>query len=74
VNPHPGWIRGLEKFAGAALDDAALDEIRELVRSQSKPMRTTTVKPWYRRRVVGAIARRLTARLAAQGWQETHPR
>jgi 4-hydroxybenzoyl-CoA reductase subunit beta len=64
VNPHPGWIKGLEKFAGAALDAAALDEIREMVRTQSKPMRTTTVKPWYRRRVIGAIARRLTARLA----------
>ena len=65
VNPHPGWIKGLDKFAGTALDDAALDEIREMVRTQSKPMRTTTVKPWYRRRVVGAIARRLTARLAS---------
>ena len=28
-------------------------------------MRTTTVKPWYRRRVVGALARRMAARLAA---------
>jgi len=64
VNPHPGWIRGLEKFAGKPLDEAALDEIREMVRAQSRPMRTTTVKPWYRRRVVGAIARRLTERLA----------
>jgi hypothetical protein len=26
-------------------------------------MRTTTVKPWYRRRVIGAIARRLIVRL-----------
>jgi len=64
VNTHPGWIKNLEKFSGKALDEAALDEIREMVRSQSRPMRTTTVKPWYRRRVVGAIARRLCARLA----------
>ena len=35
-----------------------LDAIREMVRTQAKPMRTTTVKPWYRRRVVGALARR----------------
>jgi len=27
-------------------------------------MLTTTVRPWYRRRVVGALARRLTAKLA----------
>jgi len=26
-------------------------------------MRTTTVKPWYRRRVVGAMARRLVEQL-----------
>lgn len=57
-------MTGLEKYTGAALDDEALDEIREAVRAQAKPMRTTTVKPWYRRRVVGALARRLTARLA----------
>lgn len=64
VNPCPQDITGLEKFAGGALDDAALDEIAEMVQSQAKPMRTTTVKPWYRRRVVGAIARRLVVRLA----------
>jgi len=28
-------------------------------------MRTTTVRPWYRRRVVGALARKLVGRLAA---------
>lgn len=64
VNPSPHCVTGLEKYTGAALDDEALDEIREAVRAQAKPMRTTTVKPWYRRRVVGALARRLTARLA----------
>ena len=63
VNPYPHDIAGLEKFAGAALDDAILDQIAEMVRNQAKPMRTTPVKPWYRRRVVGAIARRLIVRL-----------
>jgi len=63
VNPYPHLIKGLEKFSGADLDDAALDEIAEMVQSQAKPMRTTTVKPWYRRRVVGAIARRLTTQM-----------
>ena len=67
VNPYPHRVTGLEKYAGAVLDDELLDEIRELVRKQAKPMRTTTVKPWYRRRVVGALARRMTARLATSG-------
>ena len=64
VNPYPHRVTGLEKYAGTVLDDGLLDEIRELVRKQARPMRTTTVKPWYRRRVVGALARRMTARLA----------
>jgi 4-hydroxybenzoyl-CoA reductase subunit beta len=67
VNPYPQRVTGLEKFAGAPLDDAALDDIREIVRKQAKPMLTTTVKPWYRRRVVGALARRMTERLAKTG-------
>lgn len=64
VNPSPHVVTGLDDFIGQPLDEEALDRIRETVRSQAKPMRTTTVRPWYRRRVVGALARRLTARLA----------
>ena len=64
MNPYPHVVKGTDGFIGKTLDDAALDEIREMVRSQAKPMQTTTVRPWYRRRVVGALARRLTAKLA----------
>ena len=64
VNPRPFVIEGTDKFTGAALDDGVLDELREMARTQAKPMRTTTVAPWYRRRVVGALARRLVVRLA----------
>lgn len=64
VNPYPQIVKGTDAFVGQALDDEALDKIREMVRTQAKPMRTTTVKPWYRRRVVGALARRLAAQLA----------
>lgn len=67
VNPYPHLVTGTADFIGKPLDAAALDAIRETVRTQAKPMRTTTVKPWYRRRVVGALARRLAARLAAAG-------
>lgn len=65
VNPCPHLVTGTEDFAGASLDEEALDRLREMVRSQAKPMKTTTTAPWYRRRVTGALARRLTARLAA---------
>ena len=64
VNPSPHIVTGLDDFVGRPLDGDALDKIREMVRSQAKPMLTTTVRPWYRRRVVGALARRLTAKLA----------
>jgi 4-hydroxybenzoyl-CoA reductase subunit beta len=64
VNPYPRNVTGLDAFAGRALDDATLEEIRQLVQRQARPMSTTTVKPWYRRRVIGAIAKRLVARLA----------
>lgn len=64
VNPYPQMIKGLEGLVGQRLDGAALDKIRETVRTQAKPMHTTTIMPWYRRRVVGALARRLTAKLA----------
>jgi 4-hydroxybenzoyl-CoA reductase subunit beta len=64
VNPSPQRVKDTDKFIGKTLGEAELDALRELVRKQAKPMRTTTVAPWYRRRVVGALARRLTARLA----------
>jgi 4-hydroxybenzoyl-CoA reductase subunit beta len=65
-NPYPQMIKGTDDFAGKPLDDDALDKLRETVRAQAKPMKTTTVAPWYRRRVVGALARRLAARLAVE--------
>ncbi len=67
VNPYPRMVGGTDRFAGAPLDDQALDRLRDLVRAQAKPMRTTTTTAWYRRRVVGALARRLAAKLAAPG-------
>ena len=65
VNPYPQIVKGTDAYQGKALDEEALDAIREMVRKQAKPMRTTTVMPWYRRRVVGALARRLVGQLTA---------
>ena len=64
VNPYPHCIDGADAFVGKPLDDAALDKLREMVRTQSRPMHTTTAAPWYRRRVVGALARRLAEKLS----------
>lgn len=66
VNPQPHLLKGLDDFAGKPLDEEALDRLAEMTQSQAKPMRTTTIAPWYRRRVAGALARRLAARLAAE--------
>ncbi len=68
VNPYPHFVKGMDAHVGKPLDDEALDAIRDTVRTQAKPMQTTTVAPWYRRRVVGALARRLVSKLyEAQG-------
>jgi 4-hydroxybenzoyl-CoA reductase subunit beta len=64
VNPYPHVVEGTAAFVGKPLDAAALDRLREAVRKEAKPMSTTTVKPWYRRRVVGALARRLAENLS----------
>lgn len=65
VNPYPQLVHGLDKFVGQKVEDEVLDKIRDTVRKQAKPMRTTTVAPWYRRRVIGAITRRMIKELAA---------
>jgi len=65
VGPSPFLVTDTGRFAGAPLDGAALDALRDMVRAQAQPMRTTTVAPWYRRRVAGNLARRLAAGLAA---------
>ncbi|MCH8111253.1 MAG: FAD binding domain-containing protein, partial [Proteobacteria bacterium] len=65
VRSWPFALTGTDRFVGEVLDDGVLDDLREMARTQSKPMRTGTVAPWYRRRVVGALTRRLAARLGA---------
>ena len=66
VNPYPHRVGRIETFLGGPMDDEALDRLRDTVRGQARPMLTTTVQPWYRRRVVGALARRLLAELKGE--------
>jgi 4-hydroxybenzoyl-CoA reductase subunit beta len=64
VAPAPFLVKGLDTLLGRPLDDAALERIKEAVRRQARPMRTTTIKPWYRRRAVAALAAKLARGLA----------
>ena len=64
VNPSPQLLENLDEFNGKTFDDTLLNQIAKAVQSVAKPMRTTTAKPWYRRRVAGTIVRRLAKRLA----------
>lgn len=63
VSPQPFVVSGLDKLQGASVDDDMLERLRERVQSQAKAMKTTTVPPHYRRRVAGALAKRLGERL-----------
>lgn len=65
VNPFPQIITGTDQYIGKLLTEKDLDILRDSVRKQAKPMKTTTVAPWYRRRVIGALARKLLQELAA---------
>lgn len=65
VSPQPFVVDKLESLAEHGIDDGVLDTLRDRVQSQAKAMKTTTVAPHYRRRVAGALARRLAAALAA---------
>lgn len=65
VSPQPFLVDRLDQAIAHGLDQGALDALRERVQSQAKAMKTTTVAPHYRRRVAGALARRLASGLAA---------
>lgn len=60
----PFLVSGLENFTGRALDEDTARAFGEAVQRQARPMQTTTTTPWYRRRVVARLARRLLLELA----------
>ncbi len=61
----PFLVTGLEDFIGKALDEDTAQAFGAAVQHQARPMRTTTTTPWYRRRVVARLARRLLLELGA---------
>lgn len=67
TNSRPFLLAGTETFAGRPVDEKLLQEIDLLVQKQVQPMRTTITSANYRRVAAAALARRLTARLFAEG-------
>ena len=59
----PFRIGKLDDFIGRPADEATASEFGEIVQQQARPMRTTMSTPWYRRRVVARLARRLLLEL-----------
>ena len=64
TDTRPFLLTGTEALAGRPADEDTARAFGELAREQSSPMGTTTVKPWYRRRVAAALARRLLLQLS----------
>jgi 4-hydroxybenzoyl-CoA reductase subunit beta len=65
TNPRPVLLAGTETLCGGPLDERVFAGLDALVRDQVMAMKTTFTPGHYRRRVAGALARRLLARLFA---------
>lgn len=64
VSPRPVVVTGLSSISDSIADQIETDFVRTRVQTQAKAMKTTITPPHYRRRVAGALARRLVERLA----------
>ena len=67
TNSRPFLLAGTDALAGRPVDDKLLQEIDRLVQKQVQPMRTTLASANYRRIAAAALARRITAKLYAEG-------
>jgi len=65
TNPRPVLLEGTAEICGGKLDEALFKKLDDLVRDQVMAMKTTFTPGHYRRRVAGALARRLVSRLFA---------
>ena len=61
----PFSIDGLDALHGKPADETAAQAFGKIVQRQARPMQTTMATPWYRRRVVARLARRLLLELSA---------
>ncbi len=67
TNTSPFLVEDLDDFAGSPLGDDAQARLAETVQKQVSPMKTTLVQPYGRRRIAGAMARRLAVKLFEAG-------
>jgi len=63
TNPRPLRLTGCDDLCGGGLNDKLFDSVDDLMRDQIMAMKTTFTPGHYRRRVAGALARRLVKRL-----------
>ena len=61
----PFAVGKLDAFLAKPADEDTAQAFGEIVQQQARPMRTTMSTPWYRRRVVARLARRLLLELGA---------
>src|SRR6185503_16279346 len=66
TNPRPVLLAGTKSLCGRSLDDEWFEALEDLVRDQVMSMKTTFTPGHYRRRMAGALVRRLVARLFGQ--------
>ncbi|MCP4791392.1 MAG: 4-hydroxybenzoyl-CoA reductase subunit beta [Gammaproteobacteria bacterium] len=59
TDSRPILLKGCDDLCGKPLDDAALKALERLVRTQTKPMRSTFIPNQYRSKVAVNISRRL---------------
>jgi 4-hydroxybenzoyl-CoA reductase subunit beta len=67
TNTSPFLVEDLNGFVGSSLGDGDQTRLAEIVQKQVSPMKTTLVQPYGRRRIAGAMARRLAVRLLEDG-------
>jgi len=63
TNPRPVLLEGTGNLCGGPLTDDVIQGLDDLVRDQVMAMKTTFTPGHYRRRVAGALARRMVQRL-----------
>ncbi|MHB8874842.1 MAG: FAD binding domain-containing protein [Myxococcaceae bacterium] len=66
LGARPHGVKGLEVFAGRALDEAAVDELGRLAHRQCHPLGSINVDPAWRRELVPVLVRRAFASAAGQ--------
>jgi 4-hydroxybenzoyl-CoA reductase subunit beta len=66
TNPRPVALEGTTELVGKRMDAAALKVLEKLVRSQTKPMRSTFTPGPYRSKVVVNVVRRMVADLLGE--------